>query len=390
MADVVYMVADKLGGIASFTANLIRYRPPSAMPQRVVTFRSEEDRDTPLKEAFGGDKESCFRYSQLDNCYTTFKRLRRAISAGPGALISNDALDLALFATCPPSRTIFQVVHDDYNFRLSQRYEPVIDVMVTHSRFYFDRLVERFPMRRNRIFYLPYGIPLSQTVRHPSVGPLRLVFVGRLHEAKGIHDLRTIDCLLRDRGVEVSWTIVGDGPERAALLKAWPESARVHYVTPASNAEVLQICAGGDVFVLPTRFEGFPVALLEAMSAGLVPVVSDLPSGIPEVVTPGSGFRLPVGDNEAFVAAIAQLSESPAMLETMSKASREQAERFDVRERAAAYHELFSKWDQFKRPWPGPLNIAHGSRLDQPWMPNTVTRTARSLARVMRCRTSHR
>ncbi len=51
-----------------------------------------------------------------------------------------------------------------------------------------------------------------------------------------------------------------------------------------------------DVFVLPTQFEGSPVSLLETMSAGLVPVITDLPGGIREIVEPAVGFRLPMGD----------------------------------------------------------------------------------------------
>ena len=69
------------------------------------------------------------------------------------------------------------------------------------------------------------------------------------------------------------------------LLDQWGKSPRVRFCSPPTNPEVLALCAQSDVFVLPTRFEGFPVSLLEAMSAGLEPVVSDLPSGIPEVVS---------------------------------------------------------------------------------------------------------
>lgn len=377
MADVLYVVADKLGGIASFTSNLIRYRPPSDLRQRVILFRSDDEIDAPITEPLGADEQNRFRYSSNDNTYSRLRRMRNLIGAGQGALVSNDGLDLETFSVFSPGRTIFQVVHDEYNFRLATVYEPIIDVMIAHSRFYFDKLVRHFPARSSQIFYLPYGIRLSSVVRKPKKGPLHLVFLGRLHVGKGVHDLPNIDRLLIEAKIDVIWTIIGNGPESDRLQSEWPPTDRVRYAHPVTNDEVLSKCAEGDVFVLPTRFEGFPVALLEAMSAGLVPVVSDLPSGIPEVVTEDSGFRLPVGNCAGFAEAVERLSQDREMLERMSVAARKQAERFDIRDRVGAYHGLFGSWEEFRRPWSGPLKMNHGSRLDQRWMPNAVTRLAR-------------
>ena len=84
--------------------------------------------------------------------------------------------------------------------------------------------------------------------------------------------------------------------------------ARVGVSRPGSltNAETI-VLPDHDVFVLPTR-RRVPVALLEAMGSGVVPVVSDIDSGVPEVVTAGVTGLLPaVGDIEGFAAAIARL-----------------------------------------------------------------------------------
>jgi glycosyltransferase involved in cell wall biosynthesis len=380
MADVLYVVADKLGGIASFTANLIRYRPASALPQRILLFRKREESDSPISENVDADSTIYFKYSAAENLYAVLRRLGAIMPRSPGALISNDSLELALHSWHRPARTIFHIVHDEYNFGLVRTYAAIIDVMVAHSRFYYEKLMKEFPARADQIFHLPYGVRLSPTRRQSMKGPLRLIFLGRLTKGKGVHDLPVIDRYLRNAGASVRWTVIGNGPERETLHATWPETERVRYFSPATNREVLELCVDGDVFVLPTRFEGFPVALLEAMSAGLVPVVSDLPSGIPEVVNNDSGFRVPVGDCQAFATAILQLAKNRDTLERMSKATRKQAERFDIRDRALSYHNLFADWQRFKRPWPGPLRLKHGSRLDQPWLPNMATRSLRSLA----------
>jgi glycosyltransferase involved in cell wall biosynthesis len=295
-------------------------------------------------------------------------------------MISNAGLELALFSRQRQNRTVFQIVHDAYNLRLARRYEPVVDVMIAHSRHIFAELTEALPHRRESIFHLPYGIPLAKTRRAANPkGALHLVFLGRLATGKGVHDLPQIDRLLGQAAVPVRWTVIGDGPERARLVEAMPESERVRYRTPKTNEEVLSLCAEGDVFVFPTRFEGFPVALLEAMSAGLVPVASDLASGIPEVVGEATGFRIPIGDVIGFVAKIEALHEDRALLERMSDAAHARAQDFDAAKRAAEYHRLFARWASLKRPWPGPLPIKHGSRLDQPYLPNCFTRASRRI-----------
>ncbi|MGI8960845.1 MAG: glycosyltransferase [Bryobacteraceae bacterium] len=357
----------------------MRHRSPGTLPQRVVKVHERTQSYTPRGEGFGAEDELQFTFSERGNLFSTLRRLRAVIDLGAGAVVSNGWLELSLFDVFPPVQTVFQVVHDEYNFGLAKTYEPVVDVMIAHSRYYHDKLLQEFPARGGQIHYAPYGIHLAPVMRSPRDGPLRLVFLGRLHRDKGVYDLPRIDKLLREAGVELCWSVIGDGPERLALQQAWPENSRVHYSRPATNEGVLQLCAEGDVFVFPTRFEGFPVALLEAMSTGLVPVVSDLPSGIPEVVVAGVGFRVPVGDSEGFASAILQLVNDRDGLESMSKAARKQAERFDIRDRASAYHELFARWAEFKRPRPKSTGIYRGSRLDQPWLPNSLVYALRTL-----------
>src|SRR5258708_2035314 len=131
---------------------------------------------------------------------------------------------------------------------------------------------------------------------------------------------------------------------------------------------------------MPSQNEGLPVALLEAGAAGVVPVVSDLPSGIPDVVTPGvSGYRPGIGDIAAFADAIAALDRDRARVEEMSGAVRDTvATRFDANQRTAGYQQLFARWQELKRPRPLNPRLRYGSRLDRPWLPNAAVRLMRS------------
>src|SRR5205823_6208080 len=119
----------------------------------------------------------------------------------------------------------------------------------------------------------------------------------------------------------------------------WPASQTVVYRGALTNRETVDALADHDVFVLPTRHEGLPVGLVEAMGAGLVPIVSDIESGVPDVVTAGINGLMPgVADIDGFAAAITRLASARTLLETMSAAARRTIEeRFDIRERVADY-----------------------------------------------------
>ena len=151
-----------------------------------------------------------------------------------------------------------------------------------------------------------------------------------------------------------------------------------------SRAWTVACLAGHDVFVLPTRVEGLPVALLEAMGAGVVPVVSNILSGVPEVVTAGVTGLLPeVGDIDGFADAIARLAADRGWLERFSDAGRQLVtSRFDIRDRVSDYQVLYARYAELYRPLPPDAALQYGSRLDQPWIPNSFVRVVRSALRA--------
>jgi len=314
------------------------------------------------------------------------RRIARAVPPGGGVYVANDLLDLATASVHDFGRAVIQILHGnaDYYYDLAAKHDSVVHAYVTYSRHIYERLVDRLPHRADTIFHLPYGIPLpAYTTRPPRVGPLRLVYAGRLDRHKGICDLPEIDRALAAQGVDVQWTIAGSGPDGDELVKRWTFNPRVQWCGSLTNAEVIALYATQDVFVLPTHSEGFPVALVEAMGAGAVPVVSNIPSGVPEVVTSTAiGERPEVGDVAGFTGAIASLDRDRSRLAAMSAASRAAiVERFDIRARAADYQRLYARWPELYRPLAGREHLQYGSRLDRPWIPNSVVRLVRSATR---------
>jgi len=108
--------------------------------------------------------------------------------------------------------------------------------------------------------------------------------------------------------------IVGDGPERDATRKRITETLRHEYVhMPGACANVHEMLAAFDVFVVSSKTEGLPLGLLEAMATEL-PVVSSAVGGIPDVLEHDvTGFLFPAGDKTALTRQLIRLVASPEL-----------------------------------------------------------------------------
>jgi glycosyltransferase involved in cell wall biosynthesis len=175
-----------------------------------------------------------------------------------------------------------------------------------------------------RIECIPYGIHFPAALSRPARGtdaPLRVVYVGRVIETqKRISRLAALMRLLDARRVNVAFTIIGSGPDEATLKAAAADCRHVPITLLGNvpNHEVSALLSAQDVYVLLSDFEGLPLSLLEAMGNGVVPVVSDLPGGMQQVVSPDCGVRVPVGDVEAAATAITALATDRERLERLS------------------------------------------------------------------------
>jgi glycosyltransferase involved in cell wall biosynthesis len=382
--SVVYVVPDKLGGMMNIIANLLASRRPDGRGHHAVLTHNHRHHDTRFAQPLAADSQATVEYSlPLENLHAVMRRLARAIPSGPGVYVAGDLLDLATASVHDFGRAVIYMLHGDtdYYYDLAVKHDPIVHAFIAYSRRMYDRLLELLPHRADAIFHLPYGIVLPGAIRRRSAGPLRAVFAGRFEqEQKGVFELPEIDARLLAAGIDVTWTVAGGGPDEAELKRRWAFNPRVRWLGRLSTPDLMAAYVDQDAFVLPTRHEGFPVALLEAMGAGLVPVVSNVASGVPEIVEAGvTGFRPAVGDVPAFAEALARLHADRGQLEVMSDAARTAvAARFDIRDRVAAYQALYARWRDLYRPLAGPEHLQYGSRLDRPWIPNPLVRLVRT------------
>jgi glycosyltransferase involved in cell wall biosynthesis len=385
--SVVFVVPDTMGGMMNIVANLLAHRQPDAFAYHAVLTHNGLSTDARFGERLVADSQQLVEYRlPVENLHAVIRRLRTALPAGDGVLVTNDLLELAMASAADVGRTVMMLLHGDhdYYYDLAARHDEVIDLFICYGRTMYETLRARLPHRADTIVHLPYGIPLPERTRVPAAGPLRLLFAGRLDQSqKGVFDLPAIDEKLRTRGIDVSWTIVGAGPDEAVLRERWANNGRVQWMGAQTNARVLEIAAGQDVFVLPTRAEGLPVALVEAMAVGLVPVVSDIGGGVAEVMAPNRDGLMPAaGDIAGFADAVAALHADRARLERLSAAARQRVvQDFDIRTRVGAYQRLFADHRTYRRPRRGNVRVPYGSRLDQPWMPNAAVKAVRTVVR---------
>jgi glycosyltransferase involved in cell wall biosynthesis len=388
--SVVYVLPDKMGGMTNIIANLLAYRRPDAFDYHAVLTHNHLHAERRYGQALAADTQVTVEYTlPIENLHAVMRRVARAVGPGGGVYVAGDLLDLAVASSHDFGRAVIYVLHGDveYYYDLAVRHDPVVHAFIAYSQRIYDELVARLPHRAETIFHLPYGIPVPSAVRRRADGPLRAIYAGRFEQQqKGVFDLPDIDRALQATGVDVAWTIAGTGPDEDELKRRWAFNRGVRWTGPLTNAALLELYAAQDVFVLPTRFEGFPVALVEAMGAGLPAIVSDIASGVPEIVDPGvSGERPPIADVRAFADAIARLDRDRPRLEAMSAAARQAvASRFDIRDRVTGYQALYARWRELYRPLGAGPYLQYGSRLDQPWIPNPVVRLVRSAIRSTR------
>jgi glycosyltransferase involved in cell wall biosynthesis len=152
-------------------------------------------------------------------------------------------------------------------------------------------------------------------------GPRRLIAFGRLSPEKGFDLLIDAFARIADRHPDWSLTILGEGPERPAL-EALVTTLRMQgrISLPGRVSDPTPHLAASHAFALPSRHEGFPNALLEAMAAGLPVVAFDCLSGPGEIVVhEQNGLLVAAGDVTGLAAALARLMRDPAERVRMGK-----------------------------------------------------------------------
>jgi GalNAc-alpha-(1->4)-GalNAc-alpha-(1->3)-diNAcBac-PP-undecaprenol alpha-1,4-N-acetyl-D-galactosaminyltransferase len=361
MPDRLTLVIHALnsGGAERVLATLASHWAETGRQVTLITLADEDTDRYPLHPAvrrvgLGLLKPSRSAWDALRNNWHRLRRLRRAIDdSRPELVVSfTDQMNvLTLLASRnAPWRVLIAERNDLRRQRMSQVWELLrrrtyprcaaavvqTEAVAAHVR----RLVGGRP-----VFVIANAVAGPEPERHhegisPPARPY-VVGMGRLDDQKGFDLL--IDAFVRMAAEhpDVDLRIIGEGPRREALehrVSKHGLTARVQLLGWLDQpAAVLR---GAELFVLSSRWEGFPNALLEAMACGLPAVSFACDSGPAEIVRHGVDGRLvPPEDVPALAAAIDGLLRDPEQRRRMGVRASEVVERFgrDV---------FFARWDE--------------------------------------------
>ncbi len=167
--------------------------------------------------------------------------------------------------------------------------------------------------------------------------------IARLNAMKGQEFLvRAVPGLLKEFP-DLALLLVGEGPEREKLVRlAYELKIQDHLIIAPSVEETRIPLAAMDLFVYPSLQEGFGLAIVEAMAAG-VPVVATQSGGPSDIIEPGvSGLLVPPGDTEALGAAVRSLLADPARRQQIAQAARDRAKLFDIERVALETEQVYA------------------------------------------------
>lgn len=203
------------------------------------------------------------------------------------------------------------------------RYEKIVCV----SEMVNSELTKWLPRLERKTIVIKNGIPIPKTKRSVNKN-YDIIFVGRLTRAKGVDILLHSLAVLKSRGVIKKAVIVGEGP---LLFELRTQAHRlgidhlVFFLGVRDDVEIL--LQQSRIFVSPSRWEGLPLSVLEAMAAGL-PVIASKVGGIPEVITNDrNGVLIPPNEPELLADAIQRILKGKKFAERIGRNARRSIEK---------------------------------------------------------------
>jgi colanic acid/amylovoran biosynthesis glycosyltransferase len=253
-----------------------------------------------------------------------------------------------------------------------------LSAAVCVSRFLEQSVTDQHP-QDTLVSRIPYGVPLSPRMAQLSNGKLRLMYVGRLvEEQKRITEVTRALCRVVREVPETEAVIYGDGPEAPTvkeIISAEGGGLPVRFAGRIDNDLMQDHLAQGHALVLLSDYEGLPIALMEAMACGVVPICLETRSGVGELVEHGVTGLLVRDRGNDFIAAVQKLRQEPLLWKRLASAARAKIETGYTSEQAAEkWKDFFTRLQQNSGPR---LTLAVPRQLDLPPLRPSLAREDR-------------
>jgi glycosyltransferase involved in cell wall biosynthesis len=358
------------GGVHSIIRNLLLYQQDDSIEQHIVyTINSKFPPSTKILPLQQAKTERFFYHSPDWNFYYTCRQLAKHLPDEKTVIVANDWLELGMVSHLGLNNPVVLILHGDYAYyyELAIKHEANVDVFICIAANIANKLMQLLPGRENDIYYqrFPVRDPAEKT---KFTGIKKLLFIGRCEKAKGYHVLPLIEQKLQQLNYELEWTVVGDGTDIEQVQ--WPDRSLVHFLKEIPNEEVLKLLPEHDLILLPSLAEGMPVSIIEAMKAGVIPVVNDIPGGIQELVNNGkTGYLVSNNKPEDFASIIFLLVKDFNLAKQISEAAKTVSHLlFNPVDNTREFELLYMKYSRIHKT--KSKHKIYGSRLDSSLLPN--------------------
>jgi glycosyltransferase involved in cell wall biosynthesis len=191
-----------------------------------------------------------------------------------------------------------------------------------------------------KIHLIPNGVEIPETTTGQAAGPpFRVISMSRFDYQKNSGLLINIAQTLRQRGrlEDFRFVVVGDGPDRAGVMATAHTNGLADYLEcPGARPDPHACFADALCYLSTSRWEGLPLAVLEAMAHGLPAVATDVMGNREAVINGETGFLYPEGAADAAASALCLLADEPERRQALGERAREYVrQRHDARKMAA-------------------------------------------------------
>ena len=380
---VYHFVNNNVGGVFSVVKNLVRFSQLPEIENHVIyTINKDIQPSFKIPEMEGVTSQRIFYYSPKWNFYYTCKQLAKLLPDDKVLVVAHDWLELGMMSNLGLQNPVVQIVHGnyDYYYNLCVKHQNVIDEFICVSPVIQKKLAALLtPQKASVAHYYRFPVP-AVLGEHEQHSKLKIVYAsGNLvDENKQFSLIPVINKLLQKNSVAVQWIIVGRGKTKADVQKLMHTEVDLIYLEQLANENLLDLLTTADIFLLPSLKEGFPVAVVEAMKAGLVPLVTNWEGSTAELIKDGStGFYFEPKDAEGYARKIEELNSDRNLLNAVSLSAQKKAnELFDPIVNTKIIEIDFVKVYTGSRQKKVAVK-AYGSRLDEPWVNNFFTKISR-------------
>ncbi len=281
--------------------------------------------------------------SQKQNKYKVLKKAGDILSAY-NLIVASSIYEITAYNIAKLNIPLVLMIHGDTETEIKMsnylnKYN-IVDLYIPISQKIFDSCEKH--LQNKHISYLRHVIPefKIETKRNKE---FTIIFVGRYNKTKGADKLTEIANRLYEKDKTINYILITDGVNEKQFKKDWKPIDKTKFYHNIPNKQVQSLFAQSHIILSPSRNEGLPLTLIEALRQGVVPVSSNLETGFQEVITQGeNGFRCNFQDTECFVEKILILKNNTNKYNKLSlNAKKYTSQYYDYKINTCAYKNSF-------------------------------------------------